>query len=181
MADHLKRKAGRSIEKLQLRSWPNPRGGPTGLRAPNRPAGLSKAPTAGSGMTRPSPKISRPGARLARRPMAPPLSPAQVQDGQVGVQGSKRRSSFRMAGLHFHDRDLQRQWDAMPWFFAWCKEYRRTSQSKTRNHTRTAGCPRGGDAIRTTLRHTFQKSVPAQGSRRARCNHRRSGQERGET
>ena len=50
LADHQKRKAGQSIERLQLRSMAQIRW--EGRRAkglPNRPAGLSKAPTAGSG------------------------------------------------------------------------------------------------------------------------------------
>jgi hypothetical protein len=76
--------------------------GPHGL--PNRPAGLSKAPPAGSGMTRPWPKISRPGARVARRFIGSVHS-RRSSSGRSGRRSKKQASLVlpdRWAGAPTH-------------------------------------------------------------------------------
>src|SRR5450631_3051751 len=78
-------------ERLQRRStvqirW-DERGDLKGFQ--NRPAGMSEAPPAGSEMTRPWPKISRPGAQAAGRF----IRPGHARPRQVGVRGAPHAAS----------------------------------------------------------------------------------------
>ena len=159
--------AGRSIEKTPApQHGPNPieGRGPQGL--PNRPAGLRKTPTAGSGITRPWRKYRDPERGWLGVSLVLHSRPLKFRTARSAFKASVARPSG---------------WLDSTFMIAICNDSGTLCLGSSLGLGTTRG-PQGArawSAVRTTLRHTSQKSVPPKGDRQARGNHRRSGQERG--